>query len=132
VVVRDERRRLGSVSYYVCALLVFIAHHQSRLAKIYFSHIAVIPPSIRRTPGTVPTEPFGIGNEDFNAGHKESKYGYPVLELYELVHPVTLEEMKSRWGLGGAPMGWRYIGADLWGDRWGDGEDRAEKATRVF
>ncbi|KAJ0131970.1 Uncharacterized protein HZ326_24935, partial [Fusarium oxysporum f. sp. albedinis] len=73
-------------------------------------HIAVIPASVRHTPGSVPTEPFGIGNAEFNAGLKQSKYGYPVLELYELVRPVTLGEMKSRWGMGGAPMGWRYIG----------------------
>lgn len=87
---------------------------------------------MRRTPGTVPTEPFGIGNDDFNAGRKQSKYGYPVLELYELVRPVTLEEMKSRWGMGGAPMGWRYVGADLWQDRWGDDQERAGKVSRVF
>ncbi|KAL2869559.1 uncharacterized protein BJX67DRAFT_379108 [Aspergillus lucknowensis] len=73
----------------------------------YCKHIAVIPDSIRHTPGDVPAEPFGIGNAEFNAGLKQSKYGYPVLELYELVHPVTLAEMKSRWGMGGAPMGWR-------------------------
>ncbi|KAK1767589.1 hypothetical protein QBC33DRAFT_472278 [Phialemonium atrogriseum] len=96
------------------------------------THIAVIPPSVRRTPGTVPTEPFGIGNDDFNAGRKQSKYGYPVLELYELVRPVTLAEMKSRWGMGGAPMGWRYVGTDLWQDRWGDDQERAGKVSRVF
>ncbi|KAF4447830.1 hypothetical protein F53441_8696 [Fusarium austroafricanum] len=48
------------------------------------THIAVIPASERRTPGSVPTEPFGIGNAEFNAGLKQSKYGYPILELYEL------------------------------------------------
>jgi hypothetical protein len=80
----------------------------------------------------VPTEPFGIGNAEFNAGLKQSKYGYPILELYELVRPVTLAEMKSRWGMGGAPMGWRYLGRGLWGDRWGEDEGRARKVTRVF
>ncbi|KAK0718711.1 hypothetical protein B0T21DRAFT_351517 [Apiosordaria backusii] len=95
------------------------------------THIAVIPEGVRHTPGTVPTEPFGIGNDDFNAGLKQSKYGYPVLEVYELVKPVTLAEMKSKWGMG-APMGWRYVGADLWGDRWGEDGERAERVTRVF
>ena len=37
-------------------------------------HIAVIPEGVRRTPGTVPVEPFGIGNDHFNAGLKQSKY----------------------------------------------------------
>lgn len=45
----------------------------------------------------MPAEPFGIGNAEFNAGLKESKYGYPVMELYELVHLVATAEMKSRW-----------------------------------
>lgn len=80
----------------------------------------------------MPGEPFGIGNAEFNAGLKESKYGYSVLELYELVHPVTLAEMKSQWGMGGAPMGWRYIERDLWEDRWGENQGRAEKVRQVF
>ncbi|KAL2755010.1 hypothetical protein ACRALDRAFT_1094396 [Sodiomyces alcalophilus JCM 7366] len=60
------------------------------------AHIATIPPNIRRTPGTVPEEPFGIGNADFNAGLKQSKYGYPIEELFELSQPIGLDEMKSR------------------------------------
>lgn len=95
-------------------------------------HIAVIPAAIRHTPGSVPTEPFGVGNTEFNAGLKESKYGYPILEVYELVHPVTLVEMKSRWGMGGAPMGWQYVERNLWEDRWGEDQDRTEKVTKVF
>ncbi|KAI3573818.1 hypothetical protein IWW34DRAFT_755641 [Fusarium oxysporum f. sp. albedinis] len=67
------------------------------------THIAVIPASVRHTPGS------------------QSKYGYPVLELYELVRPVTLGEMKSR-----------AIGADLWKDRWREGQEIAEKLRRVF
>jgi hypothetical protein len=92
----------------------------------------VIPSDIRHTPGEVPTEPFGIGNEDFNAGRKQSKYGYPILELYELVKPVGLAEMKSRWGMGGAPMGWRYVGSRLWEDRWGHEDGRDEKVKKVI
>ncbi|KAM5349680.1 hypothetical protein ACJ41O_006185 [Fusarium nematophilum] len=95
-------------------------------------HIAVIPPSTRHEPGSVPTEPFGIDNVEFNAGLKESKYGYPILELYELVSPVSLGEMKSRWGMGGAPMGWRYVGADLWEGRWGEDDARDEKVAKMF
>ncbi|KAK4032959.1 hypothetical protein C8A01DRAFT_40578 [Parachaetomium inaequale] len=96
------------------------------------THIAVIPSDVRRTPGCVPTTPFGIGNDDFNAGLKQSKYGYPILELYELVKPVALAEMKGSWGMGGAPMGWRYVGRGLWEDRWGDGDEREDKVKRVF
>lgn len=93
----------------------------------------MIPASIRHTPGSVPTEPFGVGNDDFNAGLKHSKYGYPLVELYELIQPVTLAEAKSRWGMGGVPMGWRYLKADLWENRLG-GRDpaRDEKVRRAF
>jgi len=59
-------------------------------------HIAAIPEGIRRTPGTVPVEPFGIGNDHFNAGLKQSKYGYPILELHKLAKPVTLAEMRNQ------------------------------------
>lgn len=93
-------------------------------------HIAVIPRSIRHTPGSVPLEPHGIGNAEFNTGLKESKFGYPILELYELIHPITLAEMKSRWGMGGAPMGWRYVERDLWEEVWGEG--RTENVKQVF
>ncbi|KAI1125073.1 hypothetical protein F5Y10DRAFT_268511 [Nemania abortiva] len=95
------------------------------------THIAVIPDSVRRVPGQVPTRPPGIGNDDFNAGLKQSKYGYPVLELFELVQPVTLAEMKSKWAMG-APMGWRYVGSGLWADRWGRNIDRELKVKKVF
>ncbi|KAI1151414.1 hypothetical protein F4825DRAFT_358522 [Nemania diffusa] len=100
--------------------------------KSAITHIAVIPNSVRHTPGTVPTEPFGIGNDDFNAGRKVSKYGYPILALYELVKPVTLAEMKSEWAMGGAPMGWRYVGSELWKDRWGVSSERDDKVKKVF
>ncbi|KAJ3549094.1 hypothetical protein NM208_g680 [Fusarium decemcellulare] len=60
----------------------------------------------------------------------ESKYGYPILELYELASPVTLSEMKTRWGMGGAPMGWRYLEAAMWEDRWGEDDARDEKAYK--
>ncbi|KAJ6789468.1 hypothetical protein PWT90_00269 [Aphanocladium album] len=91
------------------------------LIRLYASHIAVIPAKERRTPGTVPEEPHGIGNADFNAGLKKSKYGYPILELYQLAKPVKLDEMKSSWGLS-APMGWSYLRRNLWEDRWGEGQ----------
>jgi len=32
-----------------------------------------------KTPGQV-QDPSGVGNDDFNNGLKESKYGYPVIQ----------------------------------------------------
>ncbi|VTO83272.1 unnamed protein product [Fusarium graminearum] len=60
---------------------------------------------------------------------KESKYAYPILELYELVNPVTLNEMRTRWGMG-APQGPQYVKSDLWEDRWG--EDRSGKVNKIY
>lgn len=77
-------------------------------------------------------EPFGLGNAEFNSGLRESKYGYSILELHELVSPVTLKEMKSRWGMGGAPMGWQYVREDLWEDIWGDNNARDAKVRKVY
>lgn len=92
----------------------------------------MIPAAVRHAPGSVPVEPFGIDNAEFNASAGKAEYGYPVLELYELVRPVTLAEMKSRWGLR-APMGWRYVREDLWEDRWGaENKDEVERVRRVF
>ncbi|KAF5012748.1 hypothetical protein FDECE_1168 [Fusarium decemcellulare] len=96
------------------------------------THIARIPSSVRHEPGSVPIEPPGIGNIEFNAGLKESNYAYPILELYELVSPITLSEMKTRWGMGGAPMGWRYLEATMWEDRWGEDDMRDDKVKRLF
>lgn len=98
---------------------------------ICIRHIAVIPTATRHEPGSVPIEPFGIGNEDFNAGLKVSKFGYPILELHELVHPVTLAEMKEKWGMV-APMGWQYVQRNMWEDRWGESQDRSEKVKKLF
>ncbi|KAH7140244.1 hypothetical protein B0J13DRAFT_504335 [Dactylonectria estremocensis] len=97
------------------------------------THIATIPSNVRRPQGTVPEEPVGIGNVDFNAGLMASKFGYPIIELYELVEPIPLEKMKKEWGMGGAPMGWSYVKKNMWQARWGeDDESREDKVTRVF
>ncbi|KPM44199.1 hypothetical protein AK830_g2316 [Neonectria ditissima] len=63
-------------------------------------HIATIPLDIRHSPGNVPEVPFGIDNAEFNAGLEQSGFGYPILELYQLVKPITLDEMKKTWGMG--------------------------------
>ncbi|KAJ4007602.1 hypothetical protein NW752_010268 [Fusarium irregulare] len=96
------------------------------------THIAVIPPNVRHEPGEVPNEPHGIGNEDFNAGVKESKFGYPILELYELVDPVTLNELKARWGFNGPPQGRQYVKTELWENKWGEQGGGSEKVKKVF
>lgn len=47
-----------------------------------------------KTPGQV-KDPSGVGNDDFDAGLKKSKFGYPVLGLYRLKTPLKPAVMKE-------------------------------------
>lgn len=60
------------------------------------SYISTNPPNIRHLPGAVSEEPSFIGNAEFNAGTKKSKFAYPILELYKLNQTIKLEETKSK------------------------------------
>ncbi|KAI0827707.1 hypothetical protein BC628DRAFT_1317711 [Trametes gibbosa] len=64
-----------------------------------------------RVPGEV-NDPSGIGNDDFDNGLKQSKYGYPVTGLYKLREPVTTQQLKSRFDIA-VPQGWRYATKNL-------------------
>ena len=62
--------------------------------------------STPRVPGEV-NDPSGVGNDDFDKGLKQSKYGYPVTKLWKLEKPLTTSELKERFDIG-VPQGWRY------------------------
>lgn len=64
-----------------------------------------------KVPGEV-NDPSGIGNDDFDQGLKQSKYGYPVTELYRLKKPLTTSELKTRFEIA-IPQGWRYATKQL-------------------
>ncbi|RPD57439.1 hypothetical protein L226DRAFT_467591 [Lentinus tigrinus ALCF2SS1-7] len=64
-----------------------------------------------KVPGEV-NDPSGVGNDDFDRGLKQSKYGYPVTELYKLRKPLTTAELKSRFDIA-VPQGWRYATKQL-------------------
>ncbi|PIL33787.1 hypothetical protein GSI_04412 [Ganoderma sinense ZZ0214-1] len=59
-----------------------------------------------KVPGEV-NDPTGVGNDDFDQGLKESKYGYPVVELFRLKTPLTTSQLKERFDIA-TPQGWRY------------------------
>ncbi|KAI0359195.1 hypothetical protein OH77DRAFT_1419678, partial [Trametes cingulata] len=59
-----------------------------------------------KVPGEV-NDSTGIGNDDFDAGLKQSKYGCPVTGLYRLKTPLTTPELKERFEIA-VPQGWRY------------------------
>ncbi|THH32897.1 hypothetical protein EUX98_g1266 [Antrodiella citrinella] len=47
-----------------------------------------------KRPGEV-NDPSGVGNDDFDAGLKQSKFGYPVLGLYKLPTPISSTQLKA-------------------------------------
>jgi hypothetical protein len=61
-----------------------------------------------KVPGQVP-EDGGLGNEDFNAGRKVSKYGYEVLELWKLERPITLQLARAKGYLKGPPQKYNWV-----------------------
>jgi len=61
-----------------------------------------------KTPGEIQDEK-GIGNVEFNRGMKAAKFAYEILEVYELNNPVSLEEMKTKGWVNGAPQKYTYI-----------------------
>lgn len=52
-----------------------------------------------KQPGEV-KDPTGAGNDDFDNGLMESKFGYPALGLYRLTKTLNTEEMK-KYGISG-------------------------------
>jgi hypothetical protein len=68
--------------------------------------------SAGKTPGEVPND-GGIGNADFNAGRKKSKYGYEIIELWMLKEPISLEQAISTNILKGAPQKYCWVPVSL-------------------
>ena len=55
-----------------------------------------------KVPGEV-QDPTGIGNDDFDNGLKESKFGYPIHELYQFPDPLTKTILKGKYRLSPPP-----------------------------
>jgi predicted transcriptional regulator len=79
-----------------------------------FSHIAYIceiDPARTRGTGDEPLPEDGLGNKEFNERHKDMfryDFAYRVQSTYRLVEPITLAEMKARFGIKCAPRGLIY------------------------
>ena len=74
------------------------------------THVARISPG--KIPGEVP-EDGGIGNTDFNAGRKESKYGYEIIKLWLLKQPISLEKAILEGFLKGPPQKYCWVPLSL-------------------
>lgn len=72
--------------------------------------------SIGKTPGEIDAADTGIGSQDFNKGLKDSKYGYEILHLYELIDPVaglSLALLKEKGFAKGPPQKYQFIKQEM-------------------
>jgi hypothetical protein len=54
----------------------------------------------------------GLGNKEYNTFHIDWEgydFAYRVRSVYEIIEPITLAKMKSRYGCKGAPRGLIYL-----------------------
>ncbi|OBZ69459.1 hypothetical protein A0H81_10122 [Grifola frondosa] len=72
----------------------------------------VITTDLPKTPGEV-NDSTGVGNDDFDKGLKESKFGYPVKGLHRLKEPVTMADMETQFGIR-APQGFCFATKNSW------------------
>ncbi|TRX94348.1 hypothetical protein FHL15_004815 [Xylaria flabelliformis] len=61
-----------------------------------------------KVPGEIEDDE-GVGNIEFNQGKKSAKFAYEILQVYELNNPVSLDEMKRKGWVKGAPQKYTYI-----------------------
>jgi hypothetical protein len=66
-----------------------------------------------KEPGQIDAVDTGLGNAEFNAGGKESNYGYEILHLYELDIPLSLKSLKERGFVKGAPQKYQWVGEEM-------------------
>ncbi|KAI8635645.1 hypothetical protein F5Y19DRAFT_408607 [Xylariaceae sp. FL1651] len=85
-----------------------------------------------KTPGEIQDE-SGLGNKEFNQGKNAAKYAYEILQVYELNNPVSLDEMKRKGWVAGAPQKYTYIPPAVVGEltanlRWALFDEAAESS----
>ncbi|KAF9037894.1 hypothetical protein BDZ89DRAFT_1100482 [Hymenopellis radicata] len=77
-----------------------------------------------KVPGEV-NDPTGVGNDDFDAGKKQSKYGYPVRALWELKKPIKMNDMRTRFKIN-PPQGFMFVPEQM------VQEEKLEDMTKLF
>ena len=60
-----------------------------------------------------PSADIGLGNDDFNAGKKESEYGYEILHLYELDESLSLQKLVERGFVNGPPQKYQWVSEEM-------------------
>jgi len=65
-----------------------------------------------KRPGEVPDD-GGIGNAEFNAGLKNSNYGYEILSLWKFKEPVSLKQAIKEGFLKGPPQKYCWVSLEF-------------------
>jgi hypothetical protein len=66
--------------------------------------------------GEIPDTDNHVGNQEFNFGDPESKYGYEILHLYELGQSLSLQELIEKRYLKGAPQKYQWVSEEMLND----------------
>lgn len=88
-------------------------------------YICEIDPARTRNPGDEPLEEGPLGNKEFNERHREwdgYDFAYKIKSVYELRSPITLKDMKEKYGLKSAPRSIVFVKADMLEDVSLDGQ----------
>lgn len=75
-------------------------------------YVCEIGPARTRNPGDKPLDEDCVGNKEFNENHKDWErydFAYQILSIYELTEPITLVNMRDRYGMRSAPRGMMYV-----------------------
>lgn len=77
----------------------------------HIGYICEIGPARTRNSGDEQLDEDGLGNKEFNERHKDwdgYDYAYRVRSVYRLIEPVSLSDLKFKYGIKGAPRGLVY------------------------
>ena len=75
-------------------------------------YVCEIDAAVTRNEGDPKLPEDGLGNKEYNTFHIDWKgydFAYRVLSVYKILEPITLANMKSRYGCKGAPRGLIYL-----------------------
>ncbi|KAI3335562.1 hypothetical protein F4824DRAFT_148385 [Ustulina deusta] len=98
---KNHEFRVWKMPQQVSRIWVYITRPESQLRYMCLF-------SEPKTPGEI-EDKKGLGNVEFNQGKMAAKFAYQILQVYELNNPVSLDEMKRKGWVAGAPQKYTYI-----------------------
>lgn len=111
--------------------------------RSHIGYICEIDPARTRKEGDEPLAEDGLGNKEFNERQKDwdgYDFAYRVRSVYRIRKPISLSDLKSKYGIRGAPRGLVYVPTDILTDVvWRDqelilpaGASKGEELNQTF